>query len=63
MECLIKIYYGRISYKTIQQANTVKEWIVVDADGHNLGRLASKVAMILRGTSQVTHHTWTVEIT
>jgi large subunit ribosomal protein L13 len=26
-----------------------KEWIVVDADGHNLGRLASKVAMILRG--------------
>ncbi|PWA10182.1 50S ribosomal protein L13 [Flavobacterium sp. ZT3R18] len=40
-----------LSYKTISttKANSVKEWIVVDADGHNLGRLASKVAMILRG--------------
>jgi ribosomal protein L13 len=46
------------------KANTAKEWIVVDADGHNLGRLASKVAMILEvSTNQVTHHTWTVEIT
>ena len=38
-----------LSYKTISttKANSVKEWIVVDADGHNLGRLASKVAMIL----------------
>ncbi len=40
-----------LSYKTISatKANSAKEWIVVDADGHNLGRLASKVAMILRG--------------
>ena len=40
-----------LSYKTISttKANSQKEWIVVDADGHNLGRLASKVAMILRG--------------
>jgi large subunit ribosomal protein L13 len=40
-----------LSYKTISttKANSTKEWIVVDADGHNLGRLASKVAMILRG--------------
>ena len=40
-----------LSYKTISatKANSVKEWIVVDAEGHNLGRLASKVAMILRG--------------
>ncbi|MCF8321748.1 MAG: 50S ribosomal protein L13 [Flavobacterium sp.] len=40
-----------LSYKTISatKANSVKEWVVVDADGHNLGRLASKVAMILRG--------------
>jgi ribosomal protein L13 len=67
MECLIKIYYcERIGYKTISTTKPLckKEWIVVDADGHNLGRLASKVAMILRGKySQVTHHTWTVEIT
>ncbi len=40
-----------LSYKTISttKANSAKEWIVVDAEGHNLGRLASKVAMILRG--------------
>ena len=40
-----------LSYKTISatKANSNKEWIVVDAEGHNLGRLASKVAMILRG--------------
>ena len=40
-----------LSYKTISttKANSTKEWIVVDAEGHNLGRLASKVAMILRG--------------
>ena len=40
-----------LSYKTqsANKATITKEWIVVDADGHNLGRLASKVAMILRG--------------
>jgi large subunit ribosomal protein L13 len=31
------------------KATVTKEWIVVDAEGHNLGRLSSKVAMILRG--------------
>jgi len=40
-----------LSYKTksASKATVTKEWVVVDADGHNLGRLASKVAMILRG--------------
>jgi large subunit ribosomal protein L13 len=40
-----------LSYKTVStsKATVSKEWIVVDAEGHNLGRLASKVAMILRG--------------
>ena len=40
-----------LSYKTksASKATVTKEWIVVDAEGHNLGRLASKVAMILRG--------------
>jgi large subunit ribosomal protein L13 len=39
-----------LSYKDsfIQQA-TVEKQVVVDAEGHNLGRLCSKVAMILRG--------------
>lgn len=40
-----------ISFKTISaNKNTVdKKWVVVDADGQNLGRLASKVAILLRG--------------
>lgn len=40
-----------LSYKTISaNKNTVnKEWVLVDAEGHNLGRLASKVAILLRG--------------
>jgi large subunit ribosomal protein L13 len=40
-----------LSYKTISaNQNTVnKEWIVVDAEGQILGRLASKVAKIIRG--------------
>jgi len=40
-----------LSYKTVSanKNSVTKEWIVVDAEGHNLGRLASKVAMILRG--------------
>lgn len=40
-----------LSYKTIS-ANTrtaTKEWIVVDAEGQQLGRLCSKVAKLLRG--------------
>lgn len=40
-----------LSYKTISanKATVQKEWVVVDAEGHNLGRLATKVAMLLRG--------------
>lgn len=40
-----------LSYKTVSaNKNTVnKEWIVVDADGQTLGRLASKVAKLIRG--------------
>ncbi len=40
-----------LSYKTVS-ANKVtvnKEWVLVDADGQTLGRLASKVAMLIRG--------------
>ena len=43
-----------LSYKTVS-ANKVtanKEWIVVDAGGQVLGRLASKVAKILRGKNK-----------
>lgn len=40
-----------LSYKTISANNATvnKEWFVVDAEGQVLGRLASRVAMILRG--------------
>jgi large subunit ribosomal protein L13 len=39
------------SYKTISanKATVNKEWVVVDATGQNLGRLASKVAKMIRG--------------
>ena len=40
-----------LSYKTISanKATVNKEWLLVDAEGQTLGRLASKVAKILRG--------------
>ena len=40
-----------LSYKTISanKATVNKKWILVDADGQTLGRLASKVAKLLRG--------------
>ncbi|MDH3697707.1 MAG: uL13 family ribosomal protein, partial [Flavobacteriaceae bacterium] len=40
-----------LSYKTKSaNRNTVsKEWLLVNAEGQQLGRLASKVAKLLRG--------------
>jgi large subunit ribosomal protein L13 len=40
-----------LSYKTISvnKETAQKEWVVVDATGQSLGRLASKVAKLLRG--------------
>ena len=40
-----------LSYKTVSanKATVSKEWVVVDAEGLILGRMASKVAKILRG--------------
>jgi len=40
-----------LSYRTVAAniATVKKEWIVVDANGQHLGRLASKVAKLLRG--------------
>jgi len=39
-----------LSYKTVSanKATAKKEWVVVDAEGQTLGRLASKVAKLLR---------------
>ncbi len=43
-----------LSYKTISaNRNTVKkEWVLVDAEDQTLGRLASKVAKIIRGKNK-----------
>lgn len=43
-----------LSYKTVSANNATvkKEWIVVDATDQALGRLASKVAKILRGKNK-----------
>ncbi len=40
-----------LSYKTISANKTTvdKQWLLVDAEGQTLGRLASKVAKFLRG--------------
>ena len=40
-----------LSYKTksANKATVNKEWVMVDAEGQALGRLASKVAILLRG--------------
>lgn len=40
-----------LSYKTISanKATATKEWVLVDAESQSLGRLASKVAKLLRG--------------
>jgi len=40
-----------LSYKTVSaNKNTVnKEWVLVDADGQTLGRLASRIALLIRG--------------
>lgn len=40
-----------LSYKTVSanSATANKEWVVIDANGQTLGRMASKVAKLLRG--------------
>jgi large subunit ribosomal protein L13 len=40
-----------LSYKTLSanKETANKEWFVVDADGQTLGRMASKIAKVLRG--------------
>lgn len=40
-----------LSYKTLsaKQDNNAKDWYVVDAEGEVVGRLASKIATVLRG--------------
>ena len=48
---LKKIKVDTLSYKTLSanKETANKEWFVVDAEGQTLGRMASKVAKVLRG--------------
>lgn len=43
-----------LSYRTqsLNAATVAKEWVLIDADGEVLGRLASQVAKILRGKNK-----------
>jgi large subunit ribosomal protein L13 len=43
-----------LSYKTVSanRATVKKEWFIIDAENEVLGRLASKVAMIVRGKNK-----------
>ncbi len=45
-----------LSYKTkfVNKADSNKEWLLVDAENEVVGRLASKVAMLLRGKHKTT---------
>ena len=40
-----------LSYKTVSanKATADKQWVLVDADGQTLGRLASEIAKVIRG--------------
>ena len=40
-----------LSYKTLSanKETAKKEWFIVDAEGQTLGRMASKIAKVLRG--------------
>ncbi len=46
-----------LSYKTVSanKATVEKEWVLVDAEGQTLGRLASVVALILRGKHKTSY--------
>ncbi len=46
-----------LSYKTVSanKATVNKEWVVIDANDQVLGRLASRVALILRGKNKANY--------
>lgn len=45
-----------LSYRTqsVNKESAAKKWVVVDAEGQTLGRLASRVAYVLRGKHRAT---------
>lgn len=51
------IKMSKVSYKTQYPTNETiqREWFVVDAEGETVGRLATKIAMVLRGKHKPTY--------
>ena len=50
---------------SLKKKDIKKKWYLINADGLVLGRLAAKIASILRGKhkNKFLHHTWIVVIT
>ncbi len=46
---------SHLSYKTVSanRETVIKEWLLIDAEGQPLGRIASKVASLIRGKHKV----------
>jgi large subunit ribosomal protein L13 len=45
----------RTSWLTKEAGEASREWFVIDATGHTLGRLASRIALVLRGKHKATY--------
>jgi large subunit ribosomal protein L13 len=45
----------KTSWLTKEAGEAQREWYVIDATGHTLGRLASRIAMVLRGKHKPTY--------
>ncbi len=43
------------SWLTKEAGEAQREWFVIDATGHTLGRLASRIAVVLRGKHKATY--------
>jgi large subunit ribosomal protein L13 len=43
------------SWLTKEAGEAQREWYVIDATGHALGRLASRIALVLRGKHKATY--------
>jgi len=43
------------SWLTKEAGEAQREWYVIDATGHTLGRLATRIAMVLRGKHKATY--------
>jgi large subunit ribosomal protein L13 len=45
----------KTSWLTKEAGEAQREWYVIDATGHTLGRLASRIAMVMRGKHKPTY--------